>query len=111
MSGYRPASEQEVFDIMNVLDDRLLHSNSAVVMACAGVTLRAYQTGREKSGFGGRPATRKAARVLIDEIGIVLLDAVAVIRQVELSRQRDARERGDHQLGERSNCRWHRCWH
>ena len=33
VSSYRPASEQEVFDIMNVLDDRLLHSNSAVVMA------------------------------------------------------------------------------
>ena len=33
VSGYRPSSEQEVYDIMNVLDDRLLHSNSAVVMA------------------------------------------------------------------------------
>ncbi len=33
VSGYQPTSEQEVFDIMNVLDDRLLHSNSAVVMA------------------------------------------------------------------------------
>lgn len=33
VSAYRPSSEQEVYDIMNVLDDRLLHSNSAVVMA------------------------------------------------------------------------------
>ncbi|BDA42681.1 beta-adaptin-like protein A [Coccomyxa sp. Obi] len=33
VSAYRPSNEQEVFDIMNVLDDRLLHSNSAVVMA------------------------------------------------------------------------------
>lgn len=33
VSGYRPASEDEVFDIMNALDDRLSHSNSAVVMA------------------------------------------------------------------------------
>lgn len=33
VSAYKPANEQEVFDIMNVLDDRLLHSNSAVVMA------------------------------------------------------------------------------
>jgi len=33
VSGYRPSNEQEVYDIMNVLDDRLLHSNSAVVMA------------------------------------------------------------------------------
>ena len=33
VSGYRPAGEQEVFDIMNLLDDRLAHSNSAVVMA------------------------------------------------------------------------------
>ena len=33
VSGYHPASEDEVFDIMNALDDRLSHSNSAVVMA------------------------------------------------------------------------------
>ena len=33
VSIYKPSSEQEVYDIMNVLDDRLLHSNSAVVMA------------------------------------------------------------------------------
>ena len=32
-SHYQPADEQEVYDIMNVLDDRLAHSNSAVVMA------------------------------------------------------------------------------
>lgn len=32
-SHYRPTDEQEVFDFMNVLDDRLSHSNSAVVMA------------------------------------------------------------------------------
>ena len=30
---YRPSGEQEVYDFMNVLDDRLSHSNSAVVMA------------------------------------------------------------------------------
>lgn len=30
---YRPSGEQEVYDIMNLLDDRLTHSNSAVVMA------------------------------------------------------------------------------
>ena len=30
---YRPSDEQEVYDFMNVLDDRLSHSNSAVVMA------------------------------------------------------------------------------
>ncbi|EIE24641.1 Adaptor protein complex beta subunit, partial [Coccomyxa subellipsoidea C-169] len=33
VSAYKPSNEQEVYDIMNVLDDRLLHSNSAVVMA------------------------------------------------------------------------------
>ncbi|DBA85225.1 TPA: hypothetical protein ACH3X2_005929 [Trebouxia sp. C0005] len=32
-SHYRPSDEQEVYDFMNVLDDRLSHSNSAVVMA------------------------------------------------------------------------------
>ena len=32
-SHYQPSNEQEVFDVMNVLDDRLSHSNSAVVMA------------------------------------------------------------------------------
>lgn len=33
VAQYPPASEQEVFDIMNVLDDRLSHANSAVAMA------------------------------------------------------------------------------
>lgn len=33
VSVYRPTGEQEVYDIMNLLDDRLTHSNSAVVMA------------------------------------------------------------------------------
>lgn len=33
ISVYRPSGEQEVYDIMNLLDDRLTHSNSAVVMA------------------------------------------------------------------------------
>ena len=36
---YRPTGEQEVYDIMNVLDDRLSHSNSAVVMATVKVFL------------------------------------------------------------------------
>ena len=33
VSGYQPSGEHEVYDIMNALDDRLAHSNSAVVMA------------------------------------------------------------------------------
>ena len=33
VSVYRPSGEQEVYDIMNMLDDRLTHSNSAVVIA------------------------------------------------------------------------------
>jgi hypothetical protein len=33
VSHFRPADENEVYDIMNVLDDRLNHSNSAVVLA------------------------------------------------------------------------------
>ena len=33
VSVYRPGDEQEVYNIMNLLDDRLTHSNSAVVMA------------------------------------------------------------------------------
>ncbi|KAK9817308.1 hypothetical protein WJX72_012438 [[Myrmecia] bisecta] len=39
ISTYRPSGEQEVYDIMNVLDDRLSHSNSAVVMATVKVFL------------------------------------------------------------------------
>lgn len=33
VAGWQPDSEQTVYDILNVLDDRLSHSNSAVVMA------------------------------------------------------------------------------
>ncbi|KAK9786802.1 hypothetical protein WJX73_006669 [Symbiochloris irregularis] len=33
VSVYRPSNEGEVYDMMNLLDDRLTHSNSAVVMA------------------------------------------------------------------------------
>ena len=39
VSQYRPAGEQEIYDFMNALDDRLAHSNSAVVMATVKVFL------------------------------------------------------------------------
>jgi vesicle coat complex subunit len=39
ISLYRPSGEQEIYDFMNVLDDRLNHSNSAVVMATVKVFL------------------------------------------------------------------------
>lgn len=38
-SHFRPADEAEVYDIMNALDDRLNHSNSAVVLATIKVFL------------------------------------------------------------------------
>ncbi len=38
-SHHRPSGEQEVYDLMNVLDDRLCHSNSAVAMATIKVFL------------------------------------------------------------------------
>ena len=36
---YQPKDEDEVFGIMNVLDDRLSHSNTAVVMGCVKLFL------------------------------------------------------------------------
>lgn len=39
VAHYRPANEDELYDIMNVLDDRLSHSNSAVVLASVKVFL------------------------------------------------------------------------
>ena len=39
VSGYLPANSDETFDIMNVLEDRLQHSNSAVVLATVRVFL------------------------------------------------------------------------
>jgi hypothetical protein len=39
VAGWDAGSEQTVYDIMNVLDDRLSHSNSAVVMATVKVFL------------------------------------------------------------------------
>lgn len=38
-SHYRPSSESEIFDILNALEDRLSHVNSAVVMATIKVFL------------------------------------------------------------------------
>ena len=38
-SHHRPSGEQEVYDLMNILDDRLCHSNSAVAMATIKVFL------------------------------------------------------------------------
>ena len=53
MSGYRPSGEQEVFELLNVLDDRLAHSNSAVVMATVKLFLHLTLT---------MPATHQQAR-------------------------------------------------
>lgn len=39
MAAYRPASEGEVYDIMNALEDRMGQVNSAVVMAAVKVFL------------------------------------------------------------------------
>lgn len=36
---YQPKDEEEVYGIMNVLDDRLSHSNTAVVMGCVKLFL------------------------------------------------------------------------
>ena len=53
---YQPVSEQEVYDLMNVLDDRLSHSNSAVVMATVKLflhlTLRMPATHQQVSNLG-----------------------------------------------------------
>lgn len=57
---YQPSSEQEVFDLMNVLDDRLSHSNSAVVMATIKVflhlTLRMPATHQQVRGLSASGA-------------------------------------------------------
>jgi hypothetical protein len=53
VSGYQPSGEQEVFDVMNALDDRLAHSNSAVVMATVKLFLHLTLT---------MPATHQQAR-------------------------------------------------
>lgn len=39
VARYKPASEDEMFDIMNVLEDRLQHANAAVVLAATKVFL------------------------------------------------------------------------
>ena len=41
---YIPVDEDDVFDILNVLDDRLKHANSAVVLAAAGEITTAQQS-------------------------------------------------------------------
>ncbi|XP_062518423.1 uncharacterized protein LOC134193605 isoform X2 [Corticium candelabrum] len=39
LTRYRPSNEEEIFDILNVLDDRLKHVNSGVVLAAAQLFL------------------------------------------------------------------------
>ena len=43
VARYKPAQQQEIFDIMNLLEERLKHSNSAVVLACTKVFLNLTQ--------------------------------------------------------------------
>jgi hypothetical protein len=40
LSCYQPASDEEVFDILNILDERLKHPNGAVVMGAARLFLQ-----------------------------------------------------------------------
>ena len=40
MSHYKPESDERMFEIMNCLDERLRHNNSAVVLAAVRVFLR-----------------------------------------------------------------------
>ncbi len=60
VSGYQPSGEQEVFDVMNALDDRLAHSNSAVVMATVKLFLHLTLTmpATHQQARPGRPAAR-----------------------------------------------------
>lgn len=43
LSRYTPESEDEIFDIMNILDDRLFSSNTALVLGVARLMLRLTQ--------------------------------------------------------------------
>ena len=43
VARYRPAAHAEVFDIMNLLEERLKHSNSAVVLGATKVFLHLTQ--------------------------------------------------------------------
>ena len=43
MAQYKPSDEGETFDIMNLLEERLKHSNSAVVLATTKVFLNLTQ--------------------------------------------------------------------
>ena len=43
VSRYKPESQQETFDVMNLLEERLKHSNSAVVLGATKVFLNLTQ--------------------------------------------------------------------
>ena len=43
VARYKPDAQQETFDIMNLLEERLKHSNSAVVLATTKVFLNLTQ--------------------------------------------------------------------
>ena len=43
VARYKPEAQQETFDIMNLLEERLKHSNSAVVLAATKVFLNLTQ--------------------------------------------------------------------
>ena len=43
VASYKPADQSETFDIMNLLEERLKHSNSAVVLAATKVFLNLTQ--------------------------------------------------------------------
>ena len=43
VARYKPDAQQETFDIMNLLEERLKHSNSAVVLGATKVFLQLTQ--------------------------------------------------------------------
>jgi hypothetical protein len=59
VSAYRPSGEAEVYDLLNALEDRLGHVNSAVVMAALKVflhlTLNMTATHQQVPGQDGWP--------------------------------------------------------
>eukprot|EP00743_Colponemidia_sp_Colp-15_P002288 GILK01002479.1.p1 GENE.GILK01002479.1~~GILK01002479.1.p1 ORF type:complete len:794 (-),score=148.65 GILK01002479.1:161-2542(-) len=89
VSKYSPSDDNEMFDIMNILEDRLKHSNSAVVLGCTKVFLNLT---RDKPVICRQVYERLKAPLITLMVGGSFELAYTVLSHIELLVQRGAAE-------------------
>ena len=85
VARYKPDEQQETFDIMNLLEERLKHSNSAVVLAATKVFLNLTQ---DMPQVHAQVYTRLKAPMLTLMTGGIFEQGFACLKHIALLTQR-----------------------